>query len=1392
MRNCLCKKCTLIAVIVLLVMNIPTAYCQEDGKNLLKNGDFEILDVNGLPEEWIADAYRMEPGFSFYGIVSGMESESSAAMIQNSEKNDARFAQKVTVEPNSLYRVSGYIYAEGITEGLGANISIEGLYAFSESVYDSDGEWRYIEYYGETGPEQNSLTVFARVGGYSGESKGKAAFDNLALVKVDSLPAGVYADLWYMEDDPEEFGDEEWEDEISSDETAAPAWPVLTALGFLYILVLFSAIYILRDDETDNMSGHTHSGRRSWLIVLFLALLVRMVISFCVKGYDVDVACFMSWGETMAREGPTAFYLKTSFCDYPPLYTYILGLNSWLCNLFHANAGLSNVIFRFFPSLCDIAGCWILLHIRGGSFTKSRFYRTIILLIAFNPASIMNSAAWGQMDSVLCVLLLCVAFFALKRKWIASIAIYSVSVLVKPQALMLGILGLVFMCIASVADQKEKKNICWGILTGAALIAAIVLPFGIKQKAGWLVRLYSDTLSSYPYATVNTANLYYILGGNWDKISNTAHIAAPLFFTCACILYGILWYHKHREEKHSFIEPALSGAFAAWFIVCAILRLSWSYAGSGAMAYAFFIIISIAMRKKEIRLLPYLGALLFILLYVFGIKMHERYLFPAFLLLATAWAIHHDRRILYLFALFSFTVFVNEGIVLDNSIRLGSAMGHLNADTVWLADALAILNILGAFYAVYLGNKISNGQQLPALQKLPALFPVKSHGPERNASDYHPDRKLCWTNKDTVLLLSITLAFSAISLTTLGSAKAPQTAWKSSDENERIIFDLGKNYDDIRILYFGQVNRKDFSWASSKDAENWSAETWAQMDQGQCWKWKYVTLSYESDDGAQKRNYYNDAEHVVRFSGRYLRLTANQVGLAINEVIFRDAGGATVLAMISSRENVNRESAFWTDANNLLDEQDSLEPLPSFFSSGIQKETQPSWWNSTYFDEIYHARTGFEFTYGTVPYETTHPPLGKVFISWGIKAFGMTPFGWRFAGALAGIAMLPGMYLLAKQLCKKTYAAAFASLLMAMDCMHLTQTQIATIDSFPVLFIIFAFFFMLRFMQTDLRRCKMKEALIPLMLSGINMGLAIASKWIGIYAGIGLAVLYFWHCARNVSVSRDERTSEINSANFLSSDEPCRSEYKDTAGKVIILCAWCVLFFILIPAAIYFASYIPYMAYNTRINSFSDYIVSVWRCQESMLSYHSTPGLGMDHPFYSPWWEWPVIGKPMYYATEQYIDSEAPLHHSIFCFGNPVIWWGALIALIICIIRWLNQKRYTVDENNRYWHLLNRTFDFRYEFVFIGLLAQYLPWVLVPRGTYIYHYFASVPFLILLLTLCFTGGEDDTDRRAVKIFMLLFLAASLVLFILLFPYASGIPVPVDWLNLGKKILKIWY
>ena len=36
-----------------------------------------------------------------------------------------------------------------------------------------------------------------------------------------------------------------------------------------------------------------------------------------------------------------------------------------------------------------------------------------------------------------------------------------------------------------------------------------------------------------------------------------------------------------------------------------------------------------------------------------------------------------------------------------------------------------------------------------------------------------------------------------------------------------------------------------------------------------------------------------------------------------------------------------------------------------------------------------------------------------------------------------------------------------------------------------------------------------------------------------------------------------------------------------------------------------------------------------------------------------------------------------------------------------------------------------------------GFLSVYLPWVLVPRLTFIYHYFTAVPFLVLALLALF-------------------------------------------------------
>ena len=1358
----------LIAGILILLMCFC---CPAFAENLLKNADFSRISEDGLPEEWFTDAYILEPGYTVFGISEGNQEHPVAVSIQNIGENDARFAQTVEVEPETLYKFSGYVRADGVESGHGANLSIEGIYAFSDQYYDTEDEWQYIEYYGETGPEQDSVTVFARLGGYSGVSTGKAYFTGLSLEKTDGVPGDGIADLWYKAE-----ADYDDEDEYHDSSTASPAgvriWLLL--IGILYSV---AALFIIYKESGRSNVLPADSGRIPRFCtaaVLFLSLLIRVIISCFTDGYMVDVNCFLSWGHTMASVGPARFYEATSFCDYPPLYTYVLAFNSIVSGFLGGSETVSRIVFRFIPSLCDILGSWLLYRLlirqKDTSHRKSFLF---LLMALFNPAMILNSAAWGQMDSVLCLLLVCVALYAVRNHWKAALPLYVVAVLIKPQALMLGPLGLSYIVISWIRKPAARKAIIIGTGISLLVLAAGVIPFSLHQNWDWLLQLYARTLASYPYATVNTANFYYLLGGNWSAVDRTAHILAPVILAVISAAYGIMWYCKAKSLRTRLCETVISLFFTVCFIILACLQASWAWVGGFAMAFAFAVTISPAVRSADINLLPWLGGLLFILLYVFGVKMHERYIFPALLLLASAWVLKRDRRILYVLLLFTFTVFVNEGIVLDNSIRLGSQHGHLNSDTVWLADIISILNTAGALYAVWLSTDML----------LPHEIRYEKYVTPRGPREWKCDRKLHWKPVDSVLLASIVTVYAAISLLTLGSTKAPQNGWASSSADEQIIFDIGEYCEDVEILYFAQVSRHDFTFTSSRDSENWEEETWAQMDQGQCWKWKYVTESY--DDGFDNRTYYNsNTENIIRFSGRYFRLTSHQLGLKLNEVLFRNREGKVLPVRIVSRIGAEPDSELYSDPEALIDEQYSMEGLPAFPQTNETAEgkVQPSWWNSTYFDEIYHARTAYEFLQGTVPYETSHPPLGKVLMSAGVAVFGMTPFGWRFAGALAGILMLPGMYLLGKQLTKKTWIAFLACFLMAFDCMHLTQTQIATIDSFPVLFIIFAYFFMLRFIQTDIVTEKPVTSLISLGLCGLFMGLSIASKWIGIYAGAGLAILFFWHCLRTIRLRRGEPCT----------DGVITGTASDAIKRTFMLCAWCVLFFIAVPVILYLISYIPYMAYNSaRIHSLGDYINEVWRAQVGMFNYHSTPNLGMDHPFYSPWWEWPIIGKPMYYASQQYLPSEYPVHHSIFAFGNPVIWYGGLAAILICVFRAAASRRYALPGNSYRWHLHSTTYDSRYAFMLIGLLAQYLPWVLVPRGTYIYHYFASLPFLMIAICLCF-DFKGQKQQRLGFVLSTVFIVVTAVFFILLFPYASGMNVSAGWLDIGRSLLRIWY
>ena len=67
----------------------------------------------------------------------------------------------------------------------------------------------------------------------------------------------------------------------------------------------------------------------------------------------------------------------------------------------------------------------------------------------------------------------------------------------------------------------------------------------------------------------------------------------------------------------------------------------------------------------------------------------------------------------------------------------------------------------------------------------------------------------------------------------------------------------------------------------------------AQMAEGMCFSWQYLDPSYISN-GAPVWVNATDFSSVQKLTGRYVRIDPKQVGLILNEVIFKDADGNIV------------------------------------------------------------------------------------------------------------------------------------------------------------------------------------------------------------------------------------------------------------------------------------------------------------------------------------------------------------------------------------------------------------------------------------------------------------------------------------------------------------------
>lgn len=710
-------------------------------------------------------------------------------------------------------------------------------------------------------------------------------------------------------------------------------------------------------------------------------------------------------------------------------------------------------------------------------------------------------------------------------------------------------------------------------------------------------------------------------------------------------------------------------------------------------------------RSKSRAVVFYCPALLMAAMYAFSVKMHERYLFPALLFLLLSFVFTQDKGMLRAFALCAVAHYANVAYVLW---QFREYYNSYNPNT-GLTLALSALQLAALGYAVWVGARVFlRGDVRPG--EVPQPGPLL----DRSAVDSR------FYRRDWAALLLVTLAYACFAFSHLGDIQTALTSW-TPQQGESVVLEADGECATFTYLpgvapdsahYAARVG-VNIQVETSQDGETWT--DCGTLTDGSVFAWKQYQLSTP---------------------GRYVRLTALDGSVTLNEASLFYTG-TRVQATVLSRDPA---------AQALVDEQ---QVVPAY----------TTYENSTYFDEIYHARTAYEHILGLEPYENTHPTLGKLIISLGIRIFGMNPFGWRFMGALFGVLMLPVLYHLLKQLFGRTRLCTAGTLLFAFDFMHFTQTRIATIDTYAVFFLLLMYDAMLVFLRRDLLRDSWKKLLPPLLACGVFTGLGIAAKWTAAYGALGLAALFF---GKLLFTYWDARRRGEETVPLLMK-----------CGK---LCAWCCLFFLALPFGIYFGAFLPI---TTLSHNAENLWGAFWNYQVTMFRYHST--LEATHSFASPWYEWPLDIRPIWYFAGDTQEG----YSTISAFGNPLLWWAGIPALGAAACLWWKER-------------------FRWAgLVLAGFLSVYLPWVLVPRLTFIYHYFTAVPFLVVALCgvfsllyqrggfarqLTFPGGIQCSGAT---LLLAAFTAACLMLFAVYFPVLSGSPTTRDYAN-ALELFETWY
>jgi dolichyl-phosphate-mannose--protein O-mannosyl transferase len=340
-------------------------------------------------------------------------------------------------------------------------------------------------------------------------------------------------------------------------------------------------------------------------------------------------------------------------------------------------------------------------------------------------------------------------------------------------------------------------------------------------------------------------------------------------------------------------------------------------------------------------------------------------------------------------------------------------------------------------------------------------------------------------------------------------------------------------------------------------------------------------------------------------------------------------------------------------------------------------------------------------------------------------------------GVLFAMLMIPVMYFLGKKLFG-TWIGAFASaFLLTFDFMHFTMGRMGTADTYVVFFSLLSqLFFLIYFMNVV--KNGWKTSVLPLFFAVLFFALGFSTKWVVLYGFVGMLALLVALRIKDVAKLK----------------ESLANRYVAFFDYPFLL----LLGFLAMAVFIYFLTYIPEMLAGRTL-------LDVINLQFGMYNYHST--LVATHPFSSQWWSWPLMVKPLFLFVSSLPNN---INSVIVLLGNPAVWWIGFAFIILAVERALRGK------------------DLAAIFITVVFFFQWIPYVLISRLTFIYHFYVNVPFLCLASAYFI---NRYWRYKWGKVATIAFFVSVVAMFGLFYPVISGTPAPTSFID-SLKWFKSWY